>query len=426
MMHTEPSNDARPVTHSPGILLICPHNSYRVGPYIQAAEQLNINVTVVSQGRHSLVSPVANGIHVDFTHPEQAFDDILAAIEGSSIIAVIGTDDQTTELAQQLSMQLGLAHNDTNASRYTRRKDLARKRLQKTSVNVPQFSVKTITALRKDMSQCPDFPVVVKPVSLSGSRGVIKVDNEAQMLQALDCIEGIVAQEQLSREEKLIVLVEQYIDGFEYAFEGMMDNGQLHCLALFDKPDMMHGPYFEETYYVTPSRLPADMQDNIQQAVLTACEAFGIKNGPIHAEVRINDGQVWFMEMAARTIGGECARLLTFATGMTLEQLVIRQAAGEPFVDVQMRGAAGVMMIPTLKHGMLKRVEGILKAARIEFIQDVQISVPAGYELVPLPEGFSYLGFIFARAPTPEQVEHALRQAYACLDIKTSPIFKVE
>jgi len=417
-----PNDNISGETNRQCIVIICPHSSYRLGPYLRAAENLNIHVLVVSQGEYSLVSEIASGVHVDFKKQEEAFDEIMLSSSQHEVVAVLGIDDMTVELAARVSQSLGLGHNDLKASRYTRRKDLAREALKDTNVFIPEFKK---TALH-DLFSCQEspvgFPCVVKPLSLSGSRGVICAHDLSELKTAAIRIDAILQNEGLTGEERQYILVEQYMSGYEYAFEGMLHKGKLQCLALFDKPDLMEGPYFEETYYITPSRLSEIWQRKIEETVSEACKLYGLKEGPIHAEVRIHENKICFMEMASRTIGGQCAQILQYATGLSLEEMVIKNAVGLEVLTERWKYAAGVLMIPTTERGLLRRVEGILEASKIQFIEDIEISVSEGYELLPLPEGFSYLGFIFSKAPTPIEAEQALRNAYEKLKIITMPI----
>ena len=208
--------------------------------------------------------------------------------------------------------------------------------------------------------------------------------------------------------------------------EGLLHRGRLEVLTVFDKPDPLEGPFFEETYYITPSRHAPVVRQEVIRCVRDACAGLGMCEGPVHAEVRIGKSGCVIVEVAARTIGGECARLLGFGTGHSLEDLVIAHATGRPLSIGQSSGAAGVLMIPIKQAGSLRRIEGITRARAVPFIEDILISIRDGYELVPLPEGSSYLGFMFARAPTPEEVETALRTAHAELEIVVAPLLKVE
>ncbi|MDH5650085.1 MAG: ATP-grasp domain-containing protein, partial [Gammaproteobacteria bacterium] len=214
------------------------------------------------------------------------------------------------------------------------------------------------------------------------------------------------------------------ISGIEVAVEGMLTRGHLEILTIFDKPDPLNGPFFEETYYTSPTRLNEDTQTEIYNTVQAACQAYGLKEGPIHAECRVNDQGIWIIEVAARTIGGLCSRLFQLATGQDLEQVVLAHALGMAVPTCVIEGGSGVLMIPIPGAGILRRVEGTLKAQSTPFIEEVSIDLREGYELVPLPEGASYLGFIFSKAPNPELAEQALRQAHACLNVVIAPLWK--
>ncbi len=225
--------------------------------------------------------------------------------------------------------------------------------------------------------------------------------------------------------EQSHLLIEGYIDGFEIAYEGFLHQEKLNSITIFDKPDPLVGPYFEETIYVTPSALNENMQQSIQSIIQKACKAYGLSTGAIHAECRIdNAGKVWILEIASRTIGGDCARILD-NENFGIEELAISLAINQP-IDVTMpKQARGVMMIPIREKGLLKRVEGLLEANKVDHIDKIDIIIHQGHELIPLPEGNQYLGYIFASAETPEQVTAAIREAYAHLVFVTAPVFKI-
>ncbi len=409
------------------VLIIAPHGSYRTFPFIQAAQKQSIHTLIASEGRHSVVSAYAQGIHIDFSDPAKAFSDLMTAVAAKNIIAVVATDDSTTELAASVARCLQLPHNDPAAVRLTQRKDKARDALQVHHVPKPDHR-------RLDLSQdCSKqlegltFPVVVKPISLSASRGVIRANNQGELSQAISRITHLLnSLDDLNEQERRYLLIEQFIPGYEVAVEAMLSDGRLDILAIFDKPDAMNGPFFEETYYVTPSRLHRDIQISIRQVIEQACQAYGLTEGPVHAECRVNEQGVFILEVAARTIGGLCGRLLRFGTGLSLEELVLLHAMGKPLKSAAEQGAAGVLMIPIPKAGLLKRVEGLLDAQRVEGIEEVNIQIREGHELVPLPEGASYLGFIFARGDTPQQVEAALRNAHSKLHFVIAPVWKLQ
>ena len=423
MCITQSPPTQRPI--KPRLLLVAPSDSYRIAAYLKAAHSLDVDLQIASRGEHSLVNEIASGVHISLDDEQQALDKIVAIARQRPFQSILAPDDYTVELAAKIAQALNLPHNPPAAARFSRRKDLARECLHQHHISTPQFCR---IDLRKDLpSQITGFPFpsVVKPVSLSGSRGVIRVNNITEFLVACERIKKIVAPLN-NEEEKSLLLVEEYIPGIEVAVEGFLKDDEFIPLALFDKPDPLEGPYFEETYYITPSRLPLEQQQHIFHQVQKACQAYGLRTGPVHAELRLHENQTWIIEVAARTIGGECAQLLKFGTGYSLEQLVIAHSIGQNLKMQPMDDAAGVLMIPTPKSGILRRVEGVLAAQKIPLIESVVISVREGYELQTLPEGSSYLGFIFARGPNPQAVEAALRHAHCLLNIVVSPLWKLE
>lgn len=418
-INTTPADTARP-----RVLVIAPHGSYRTTAFLAAAEKLDVEVLIASSGKHSIVGSYAQGLHVEFDDHDTALKKILDEGRRRPFAGIIGTDDVTIELAARAAAMCGLPHNPPQAARFARRKDRARARLAQAGVPVPRHWRIDLAAPLAAQAEAVRFPCVLKPLALSTSRGVIRADDLAGFLRACVRIGRIVAAES-DPEERRFVLVEEFIPGAEVAVEGMLHAGRLKILAVFDKPDPLDGPYFEETYYVTPTRLPPAMQARLRHEISAACDAYGLREGPVHAECRINGDGVWLVEIAARTIGGLCARLLQFGTGYGLEELVLAQAMNRKLPTARQSGAGGVLMIPISQGGILRRVEGIEAAQKLPFIEAVNIQVREGYELVPLPEGSSYLGFVFARAPTPDQAEAALRAAHACLNVVVAPLFRV-
>lgn len=407
------------------MLLVAPSRSYRIAAYLRAADNLRVDAVVASPGKHSLVRAVSCGLHVDLNDPA-ALEILLAASREQPFQGVIATDDAAVELASRVAQQLNLSHNPPDAAVLSRRKELARACLQDAGVAVPEFRVISLDDILQPQLASLSYPVVIKPVSLSASRGVIRADNEAGCIQAIERTrQMLVGEEQLPADEKNQLLIENYIPGEEIAVEGILRNGDLELLAVFDKPEPMEGPYFEEAYYITPSRHSVAIQQAAMQIVQSACHVYGLVEGPVHAELRINASGIWVIEVASRTIGGECARLLTYGAGHDLETLVIKKALDEPVSVSEQNDALGVLMLPIPGAGILRRIEGIQAAQKIQWIEEILISVREGYELVPLPEGGSYLGFMFARGPSPELVETALREAYSQLNIVVAPVIKI-
>jgi biotin carboxylase len=409
---------------TPRVLLVAHHQSYRVPAYQMAAAALGVRLVVASQGRHSVIPEIADGLHVEFENVPEAVERIVDSASRESLNAVVASDDLTLEVATRAAAALELPHNPLSAVRAARRKDLARDALRAAGLPVPRFRCLNLTQPLAAQISGLDYPCVIKPLAMAASRGVIRVDSSDALQRMLPRVAAIVA-EAVVPDERDRVLVESFLPGTEIAIEGLLRAGRLHVLAVFDKPEPLDGPFFEESYYITPSRLPRPLLDCAIERLTQACAAYGLREGPVHGELRLHAGEAWVLEVAARTIGGDCARLLSFGAGRSLEELVLRHALGWP-LDLNPRdGAAGVLMIPTPGAGTLRRVEGVLAAQQVPGIDDLMISVREGYELVPLPEGGAYLGFMFAHADKPEEVESALREAHDCLNIVIAPSLPV-
>jgi len=380
-----------------------------------------MRLLVVSEGQHTLA--VEGGLRVDFGDEKMALDSIRAAArrEGG-FAAVVAPDDATVELAGRVASEFGLAGNPPGAAKLSRRKDLARARLAAAGVRVPDFRV---LDLRRplDLSGI-SFPCVVKPIAMSASRGVMRADDPDELAAAVGRVRAIVSGAR-DEEERSLLLVESFVSGPEVAVEGLLQDGRLKVLAIFDKPDPLDGPFFEEGIYVTPSRLGGATEERIVECVRRTVAALGLVAGPVHAELRWNAGEAWLLEAASRTIGGECSRLLRFRAGHSLEEMVLAAAMGWHLPHDLDPMAAGVMMVPTPRSGTLRRVEGVLDALGVPGVQEVSISAGTGTELVPLPEGGACLGYVFARGETPGGVESSLREAAGRLRIIIAPMWRL-
>ena len=385
---------------------------------------MGLEVMVASRGKFSLVSEVYQGMHIDLDDPEAALARLHKASETIPFGGILGCDDSTVELAAEVARTLGLPHNPPDAARISARKDLARSSLAEAGCSVPAHRLINLKQPLQEQAAGINLPCVLKPLHLSASRGVIRVDNAEQFIDACIRIKAITAE---SAEPFLQshLLAEDYIDGIEIAYEGFLKDGELTTLAIFDKPDPLTGPFFEETIYVTPTRLDHRTQEEISNSVIRACQAYGLVTGAVHAELRVNKQAAWILEVASRTIGGECARVLDNGSGYSLEQLSIALAMGQPVTVELPEQVRGVMMIPTRKGGILRRVEGIGKAQEIPGIERIDIAIREGNELIPLPEGNQYLGYIFARGESYAQVVDALHSAHDQLKFVVAPVFKL-
>ena len=404
------------------LLLLLPTTTYRTQAFVDAAGKLGVDLVCAADQPNVFEAEAPDHlVTLDFNDPDRAAARIAERHRRTPITAVVAVDDLTTVVASAIAERLGLLANSVAATTAARNKHDMRRRLTDAGVPVPRFR---LVSLEEDPSMvaCHGmYPCVLKPLTLSASRGVIRANDPTEFVEAFRRIAKLLQRDDVvvTGDGARSLLVDQYVPGDEVALEGLLMSGQLHTLAIFDKPDPLEGPFFEETIYVTPSVLPSRVQDRIATATADACAALGLSEGPIHAELRVNEQGPWVLEIAARSIGGLCSRTLTFGTGMSLEELILRRALRWPIDSLaREQRAAGVMMIPIPRAGRLCEVRGREHALAVPGIDDVAITAHLGQELIPLPEGYQYLGFIFARADTPQAVTLALRDAHARLDFE--------
>ena len=399
-------------------LLIAPDRSYRTGAFVLAAQKLGIELVVASFGEACLASN-SGGLALNRESGAEALDAISRAVAENPFAAILASDDETVALAGAAAERNGLPGNPAHAIKALTSKIHFRRFCQSNDTQGPGFIALDSKSLDRGAPPGVHYPCVAKPATLSASRGVIRCDNPGELDRALKRIHSLLRSEGKLGEEA--VLIEDYIDGLEYAVDGLLKNGRLQVLAIFEKPEPMVGPFFEETIYLTPPRLSRKATDQVIAALEKLCRKLRICEGALHAELRINSSGVWFLEIAGRTVGGRCGRILEFQTGRSLEELVLANAVRLPAVVGERTSSNGVMMIPVTQGGVLRRVEGISAARRVPDIVDVEIDVREGQILVPWPEGCAYPGFIFARAGSVADVERALRAAYRCLDFVLAP-----
>src|SRR6266487_10080 len=397
------------------VLLLMSPATYRVGAFLSAARNLNLEVVVGIDLPEKLSEYWHVSLGLDFLDPEASVRTIVEYARQHPIAAIISVDDSASEIAARASGALGLAHNSPRAAEAARDKLLMRRLMTAGGAPCPVFRPFLLSDDPAWVAAQVTYPCVVKPLRFSGSRGVIRANNVEEFVVAFNRLKRLLLAEGYAEEETSI-LVEDFIPGFEVALEGILTRGQLKVLALFDKPDPLDGPFFEETIYVTPSRLPVKVQEEIARCVTIGAASLELREGPVHAELRVNEQGPWMLEIAGRSIGGLCSTILEFGAGMCLEELILRQAIGDEITSIEREGyAAGVMMIPIPTAGMLKAVYGVDDALTVPQITGVEITAKLHHPLVPLPEGASYLGFIFARGDSPADVETAIRRAHSLL-----------
>jgi len=408
----------------PRLLLLLPTATYRADSFLNAARLLHVSVTIGME-RISKDLPLSSNDVLLLTprYPQAAARTVVEFVRHHPIDAVIGVDDVTAVAAAAVAEAVGLPHNSVASVTAARNKRQMRELLSGQGIPVPHHRVFPFDGDSREFAKHVIYPCVVKPLILSASCGVIRANDEKEFSGAFRRVGALLTALGLVEvdEQARWILVEDFVPGVEVALEGLLTEGALQTLAMFDKPDPLNGPFFEETIYITPSRLSPDLQQKVVACAERTTRALGLQEGPVHGEFRVNENGVWVIELAARAIGGRCSKTLDFASGMSLEELILRQALRMPLPPLtRQEQATGVMMLPIPYGGRLHEVRGQTEAIAVPGIVELTITAEPGDELVPLPEGTRYLGFLLARGKTPDDVEQSLRDAHRRLAVVIS------
>jgi biotin carboxylase len=408
------------------LLLLVPTTSYRLDDFRAAALRLGVPLVVGSDLCHKveeLFLEREDHVSLDYRRPDRAAAQIAELARTRPIRGIVPSSDPTAVIAALAAERLGLPRNPPEAARRAANKHAMRAALRGAGVPVPEFRLFELDAGPERAAAEVPYPCVLKPLLFSASRGVIRADDAEGFVRAWRRIARLVHDtraERRAREGDAAeqVLVEAFVPGAEVALEGLLRGGRLEVLAVFDKPDPLDGPFFEETIYVTPSRHPAPLLADVAAITVAGTRALGLEEGPVHAELRLSPAGPVVLEIAARSIGGLCSRTLRFGAGLTLEELLVAHAMGLPLASLRREArASGVMMLPIPRRGVLHAVGGVEAARAVQGVEDVVITAHLGREVVPLPEGDSYLGFLFAKGETPAEVEAALREGHRRLQL---------
>lgn len=414
------------------LLILASKLGYQTRGFADAAEKLGVQVHFGTDRCHHLDNPWGDdALALHFERPREAAAEILRVLHASPPDGIIALGDRPTPTAAYAAQSFGIPGNSPDAVETCRNKLRQRQVLAAAGVQVPEFFSFSTAHDLSQVLQRVKFPCVVKPLTLAASQGVMRANNPEEFAEAVERIHALLTQPeiQMLREPRLDhLMVEKYISGKEVAIEGLLDRGRLRVLAIFDKPDPLEGPFFEETIYVTPSRLPQETQDALSNCAAKTVRALGLTTGPVHAEFRVNDMGPWELEAAPRPIGGLCSRSLRFGSQrVSLEELLVRHALNLGGSDLEREeSASGVMMIPVPRSGIFEGVEGFANAEGVTGVNEIRITARLHDYVAAWPEGSSYLGFIFARGASPQEAEAALRAAHAKLVFKFSPRLPVE
>jgi len=420
------------------VLVFASKLGYQTRSLDEAARKLAVDIVFVTDRCHQLDDPWGDrAIAVHFESPDAAASAVLDAVRANAqaVDGILTFGDRPAVAAAYVARGLALTYNHPAAVQACRSKLRTREVFRDAGLPGPWFRTVALHPTPEPALLGISYPCVLKPLSLSASQGVIRANTREEFAAAAERIRKLLASPEIlaTREANLDrIIVEGYIPGREVAIEGLLTDGQLRVLGIFDKPVPLEGPYFEETIYVTPSRLPESQLRDVERCALDAARALGLTQGPIHAEFRVNEHGVWPLEVAPRPIGGLCARALRFQHlddgGLIgLEELLLRHAVDLPGADWPRESeASGVMMIPVPRSGIFEKVYGDDQARAIAGITELQITARLHDYIAAWPEGSTYLGFLFSRAESPEEAESALRAAHAKLRFTIAPRLAVE
>jgi biotin carboxylase len=420
------------------VLLLATTTGYQIRAFDEAAADLGIDLVLASDRCDQLDDPWRDrAIAVRYHDIDRSVASLSAALSMlgtrntsqvppvAGTVGVLAVGDRPTVLAAHVAERSGIRWHSAAAAECSRDKVKTRERFREAGLITPEFQVvESDESLDQALARAARLlPCVVKPVVLSGSRGVMRANTSSDLQAAGRRLRRLLE----SRDVRSLrdpqagrMLIERFVEGREYAVEGVLTEGVLQVLAVFDKPDALDGPFFEETIYVTPSRASAKDRVAMLDGIGAAVRALGLEQGPIHAECRIGPAGVTVLEVAARPIGGLCARAVHLVNPESevcgLEALLLRHALREQVHSWQPAAeASAVMMVPIPAAGIYRGVEGVEAARHVPGVTDVRITAKVDHMLTPLPEGATYLGFVFARDRTPAGAERAVREAHAQL-----------
>jgi biotin carboxylase len=412
---------------NPSVILIIPSASYRTSPFMDAVSKLELKVLVLTDKSQVFSEDYPdNVITMNFEHWRVHIENIREWSVKHDLKAVLGVDEESIILAARLSEVLGLVHNSLESVKLTKDKFLMRNALKDAGIKSPWFKRFSVHQAPQELVNEISFPSILKPTFLSASQGVVLANSIEEFKRAFEMLSKLLARAEVKKrggEQANWILVEEFLPGKEVSLEGIVSNGKLKELAIFDKPETLDGPTFPETILITPTLLDKDLQGSLFETAQTALEALGIIKGPVHIEFRINKNGIFILECAARSIGGLCTKVLEFKGGMSLEELILRSALGRNIEKTNFSGTVkGVMMMPINNKGILREIRGTEAALAVKGITELQITIKRGGILEPLPEGGRYLGFIFAEGKDQDSVLKNLKKAWAKIEIVSDNI----
>jgi hypothetical protein len=381
------------------VLLVIPEKSYKSNDFVVAAKRLKIPFSIITDSQQ--VSERLSDNIIVYNFQKDISLEILEKLK--NITHILPVDHSSLEFAAKLRDLLSATGNSyvsvMNAmDKYKSRtifNDVTEVKIKNAYINDPKDLITFMSKINIG---------VLKPTRGTASNKVIKVTQQ-NMDQLL--IQNIIKD---CDENELII--EEFIEGDEYAFEGILIDSKLSKFVVFEKPLAFVEPYFEESIYITPSNLSNEIIESVHKRLQKACQKLGLTNGPIHAEFKISNNEVFLIEINPRMIGGLCSRCLSFGLfKQSLEELILLSFSTGKFKKVELlSNYVGVLMLPVPKSGKFISINHN-EIMKIENVSSVDITVSKNTLLQMPPNGERYLGFVFSQGENKSVVMRALESA---------------
>ena len=390
------------------LLLVIPENSYKSNDFVTSAEKLDLDFLVITDSQQ--VSGQFSDTVIIHSFDEELENDVKEKLQ--DVTHILPVDHSALKFSAYLVDLLKAKGNNTKSINTAMNKFESRKIFNSISeIKIQNAIVKKIEDIEIFINE--NGTSVLKPIYGTASKSVIKVES---------------FQENKAEVEKLMqdcsdqdLIIEEFVDGSEYALEGNLINSELNKIVIFDKPINYKEPYFEESIYIAPTEIPDKTQKEIVNLIGKACKKLGLENGPVHVEFKIHNKEIFIIEINPRMIGGLCSRCLSFGLFKTsLEEIALHAFLNNELKSIDLlSNFVGVLMIPTPISGKFISINKN-ELESIPNVSGVEITVSENSNLLEPPFGDKYLGFVFSQGDSKEKVMESLTLA---LDL-ANPIIK--
>ena len=390
------------------LLLVIPENSYKSNDFVTSAEKLDLDFLVITDSQQ--VFGQFSDTVIIHGFDEELENDVKEKLQ--DVTHILPVDHSALKFSAYLVDLLKAKGNNTKSINTAMNKFESRNIFNSISeIKIQNAIVNKIEDIEIFINE--NGTSVLKPIYGTASKSVIKVES---------------FQENKAEVEKLMqdcsdqdLIIEEFVDGSEYALEGNLINSELNKIVIFDKPINYKEPYFEESIYIAPTEIPDKTQKEIVNLIGKACKKLGLENGPVHVEFKIHNKEIFIIEINPRMIGGLCSRCLSFGLFKTsLEEIALHAFLNNELKSIDLlSNFVGVLMIPTPISGKFISINKN-ELESIPNVSGVEITVSENSNLLEPPFGDKYLGFVFSQGDSKEKVMESLTLA---LDL-ANPIIK--